>query len=74
MIPNYTIIDAFIATNKNRDDIVGDLCKDAMDDKNFPVGDYYAQVQYLKYIEILYPHIKDAVDEFFAELERFKFN
>ena len=44
-----TRIDRFIALNKHRDDIVGDLCKDLCADKNFP----FTQDDQLDYLEQL---------------------
>ena len=32
-----TKVDRFIALNKHRNDIVGDVCKDLAADKNFPI-------------------------------------
>jgi len=72
MIPHYTIIDAFINANKDRDDIIGDLCQDVLRDKKFPKGNYLEQLEYLRWIGVIYPEIQDAVMMFYNELENFK--
>jgi hypothetical protein len=72
LLPSVTIIDYFISVNKNRDDIIGDLCKDANDDVNFPVGKYLEQLEYFRQLGIAYPSLQGAVVMFYNELENFK--
>jgi hypothetical protein len=71
MIPHYTIIDAFISSNEHRDDIIGDLCKDAKEDIKFPVGDYPSQLEYFRQIGVAFPQLQDAVIMLYNELEKF---
>lgn len=71
LITSYTIVDAFIATNKHREDIIGDLCKDAEADPNFPVGKYPEQLEYFRQIGMAYPQLQDAVILFYNELQNF---
>jgi hypothetical protein len=71
MIPHYTIIDAFIKMNENRDDIIGDLCSDAKADIRFPVGDYPAQLEYFRQLGVAYPQLQDAIIMLYNELEKF---
>lgn len=73
MIPAYTIVDAFISVNKDRDDIIGDLCKDAEADPKFPVGVYLEQLEYFRQIGLAYPQLQDAVILFYNELQNFKY-
>ena len=72
MIINYTIIDAFIKMNHERDDVIGDLCKDAQADINFPVGDYKGQLEYFRQLGMAYPQLQDAVLMFYNELQNFR--
>lgn len=74
MIPHYTVIDAFINVNKERDDVIGDLCKDAMADINFPVGNYAGQLEYFRQLGMAYPVLQDAVMMFYNELQNFRYN
>jgi hypothetical protein len=74
MIPHYTIIDAFISSNKDRDDIIGDLCKDAISDIKFPVGDYRGQLEYFRQIGVAYPQLQSAIMMLYNELENFRLN
>jgi len=74
IIPSYTIVDAFIKSNYHRDDIIGDLCKDAQADPNFPVGKYLEQLEYFRQIGMAYPQLQDAVIMFYNELENFRLN
>lgn len=71
LLPSITIIDAFIAMNKDRDDIIGDLCKDALDDVGFPVGKYAEQLEYFRQIGVAYPQLQQAILMFYNELENF---
>lgn len=72
MIQNYTIVDAFINVNHTRDDVVGDLCKDAMADIKFPVGNYLGQLEYFRQLGMAYPVLQDAVVMFYNELQNFR--
>ena len=71
LLPSVTIIDAFIAMNKDRDDIIGDLCKDALDDPKFPSGKYREQLEYFRQIGVAYPQLQQAILMFYNELENF---
>ena len=72
MIPHYTIIDAFIHVNHERDDVIGDLCKDAKADIKFPVGNYFEQLEYFRQLGMAYPVLQDAVMMFYNELQNFR--
>lgn len=74
IIPSFTIVDAFIKTHKDRDDIIGDLCKDADADPNFPVGKYLEQLEYFRQLGVAYPPLQDAVMMFYNELQEFRVN
>jgi|LakMenEpi03Aug12_release.lakeMendotaPanAssembly.Ray.scaffolds.fasta_scaffold07795_22 hypothetical protein len=72
IIPSYTIIDAFIKMNYERDDVIGDLCKDAQADPNFPIGKYLEQLEYFRQLGMAYPQLQDAVLMFYNELQNFR--
>lgn len=74
IIPSFTIVDAFIKTHKDRDDIIGDLCKDADADPNFPTGKYLEQLEYFRQLGVAYPQLQDAVMMFYNELQNFGIN
>ena len=74
LLSSVTIIDAFISMNHHRDDIIGDLCKDAMADQGFPSGKYVEQLEYFRQIGVAYPQLQDAIIMFYNELEKFSIN
>jgi hypothetical protein len=58
-----TRIDRFIALNKHRNDIVGDVCKDLALDKNFPIT-HEEQLDFLEEMGNLYPFMREPITIF----------
>jgi hypothetical protein len=58
-----TKIDRFIALNKHRDDIVGDVCKDLAADKNFPLN-HEEQMDFLEDMGNMYPWMREPITKF----------
>jgi hypothetical protein len=72
-ISEPTIIDIFIHHHKNEDTIVGDLCKDIMDDKGYPVGtSVESQLEYINALYAMYPALDFAIEEFLRRLKQFQ--
>lgn len=72
-ISEPTIIDIFIHHHKDEDTIVGDLCKDIMDDKSYPVGtSVELQLNYLNRLYEMYPAIGFAIEDFLRRLKQFQ--
>jgi hypothetical protein len=72
-ISEPTIIDIFIHHHKDEDTIVGDLCKDIMDDNRYPVGtSVEAQLGYIDRLYRVYPAIDFAIEEFLRRLKQFQ--
>ena len=63
-----TKLGAFIIDNKDRDDIVGDLCNDLMRDKAF--ADFTKENEQKEYIIMVghsHTHIQDSIVQLFKE-------
>lgn len=58
-----TRIDRFIALNKHRDDIIGDVCKDLAADKNFPLTQE-EQLDFLEDMGNIYPWMREPIEKF----------
>lgn len=58
-----TKIDRFIALNKHRDDIIGDVCKDLAADKNFPLSQE-EQLDFLEDMGNVYPWMREPITIF----------
>lgn len=65
---NKTELKKFVLANKDRDDIVGDLCSDLLRDKEFIwLRSEEEQVERIKSVGYHHYHVQDAVTEFFKE-------
>ena len=65
--PMKTLLTLFVEENKDRDDIVGDLCYDlSNDDLFYSKKTESEQKAYITYLPLLHGmHLEDAVKEFF---------
>lgn len=65
---NKTKLKKFVLSNKDRDDIVGDLCSDLLRDEEFIwLRNEEEQRRRIKSIGYHHYHVQDAITEFFKE-------
>lgn len=65
---NKTNLKKFVIDNKDRDDVVGDLCSDLLRDEEFKwLRDEEEQRQYIIRVGYIHPNIQDAISEFLRE-------
>ncbi|GEM_PF-4416905 len=61
-------IKTFVSENKDRDDMVGDLCKDLYGDTDFKnKKNDTERRKYIEWIGEIHPHTKESVTLFFEE-------
>lgn len=63
-----TNLKKFISNNKDRDDMVGDLCSDLMRDKEFKsLHTEDEQQEFIMIVGNIHEHIQDAIIQLFKE-------
>lgn len=68
LIDNKTNLKKFIISNKDRDDVVGDLCSDLLRDDEFKwLRNEEEQRQHIIRVGYFHSHIQDVISEFFRE-------
>lgn len=68
MIDNRTTLKKFIMDNKNRGDLVGDICGDLFRDKEFMIlHSYYEQKNHIISVGWQHPNVQEAVILLFRE-------